>query len=113
MNRRFSLQALFLVLAFVAAGNASGSSNILVHVTFVGLYGDGELFIRTSDTIDEPGCERPRIAIAPNHPTKEAWMSIAMMALATGKPIRVKTNSCWSGRPSIDESRSGWLYIEN
>ncbi len=108
------MKFLKLLLIFVVFANpvmSFASSNMVVKVKYVGMYGDGELFIETDSTIDESSCADNRLVVEPNHPNKKEWMSIALTAFASGKSLRIKTNYCYSGKPALDQSKGTWLYI--
>ncbi len=99
-----------LLLLFTFNGQSLASDNLIAHVVYTGLYGDGRLFIATDREINEPGCMSTRIDVAPNHPQIDRWLSIALTAHATGKPVQFKTNGCYKNYPTLDTTDNSWFH---
>ncbi|MDW6091757.1 hypothetical protein [Vibrio rhizosphaerae] len=100
----------FLLLMAVFNGQSLASDNLTGHVVYTGLYGDGRFFIATDTQINEPGCTKTRIDVAPNHPQIDRWLSIALAANATGKLVQFKTNGCYKDHPTLDTTDSSWFH---
>ncbi|MEZ8079967.1 hypothetical protein [Enterovibrio norvegicus] len=102
-------QILFLSLMSLTLPSLA-SDNLTGKVIFTGLYGDGRFFIQTDRDINELGCERSRIDVAPNHPQISHWLSISLAAYTTGGEIQFKTRGCYGGYPTLDTTDRTWLH---
>ncbi|ASA57755.1 hypothetical protein [Vibrio gazogenes] len=102
----------FLILFTVFSGQSLASDNLVGHVVYTGLYGNGRLFIATDTQINEPGCPSDRIDVAPNHPQIDRWLSIALAANTTGKRVQFKTNGCYKNHPTLDKTDKSWFHTK-
>ena len=107
---RASALAAFLI-AFAGASTALASSVIDANVTYVGIYGDGRFYVGLDTTIDESGCPNARFDVPPTHPQIKNWLAIVMTALATGRPVRVKTSGCWGPWPTMSQGPDSFVYL--
>lgn len=104
------MKTIFVGLAFFISSLASASDNLIGKVLYTGTYGDGTFFVAVDVMINEPGCEGTRIDVAPNHPQIDQWLSIALAAHASGKPIQFRTKGCYTGKPTLDNTKETWLH---
>ncbi|WP_325892219.1 hypothetical protein [Grimontia sp. NTOU-MAR1] len=103
-------KVLLPVLVFLSSFYAHASDNLTGKVIFTGLYGDGRFFVQTDRLINEPGCEGTRIDVAPHHPQIDRWLSITLSAYTTGGEIQFRTNGCFAGYPTLDNTTQTWLH---
>ncbi|UAB73736.1 hypothetical protein INR79_21550 [Vibrio sp. SCSIO 43132] len=105
------MKKLFILVGLMYSPfSISASDNLIANVTYTGTYGDGRFFVAFDVTINEPGCPRNRIDVAPNHPQIDRWLSIALAAHASGKPVQVRTNGCYKGYPTLDNTDASWFH---
>ena len=111
MSYRVSLTVLALVVASEAF---AFSSAIRTKVLYTGTYGTGDFYVRVEHPIDEPNCTFPngnRFDIPASHPEIKNWLSVALMAQASGKDVLLRTNGCYEGQPTLDESRATYFLV--
>lgn len=101
-----------LSLLLLSSSAMSASSNITTTVTFVGMYGDGRLFVGLDESINEPGCAGPRFDVEPQHSANNQWLEIARTARETGRSVVIRTNGCFAGRPTMDHTTNSWFYLK-
>ena len=104
------LKKIVLIALTMLPNLSYSSSNLTAHVLYAGVYGDGRFFVGLDVTIDEPNCAQSRIDVAPGHPQIDRWLSVALAAHLSGKPIRIKTNGCYGGYPTLDQTQNSWLH---
>ena len=59
-----------------------------------GTYGDGRVYFTLVSPALEPGCNGQVIEILPTVPSAKQALQTAMVAMALGKTLAVKTNGC-------------------
>ena len=106
----------FMLGAVMLCGVAGAQTYFTAHVTAVGTYGDGSLFIFLSTTISEPGCSAgsSRIDVAGTHPQIKTFYTTALTALASGATVIGTVNGCdpASGSPTFDTTKVSYLYLQ-
>lgn len=112
MKKLISISAVLLSGSIFAASQTA-------HVTDVGTFGDGGLWIFLDTTVSVPNCAKPRLDIAPNHPELDTWQRIAQEALVTGKPVTFQATGCRTfinngatdSYPTLDDSTYAWFGL--
>ncbi len=115
MKTRLLFSALLMITLSLSANAASPV--ITAKVLNVGTYGNGDMFVMTDVAFNDPNCPFPanpkRFDIKGTHPQAKNWLSIALAANVSGKPITFLINGCMasggpagSGRPTLDEYSS-------
>ncbi|WP_125784661.1 hypothetical protein [Pseudoalteromonas rubra] len=87
------------------------SDNLVANVSYVGTYGNGDLFINVNRSINQSGCESDRIFVRANHPELTNWLNIATKAYLNNVAIQFRTNGCYMGKPTLDSSDRSWLHF--
>lgn len=87
------------------------SDNLVANVSYVGTYGNGDLFINVNTSINQSGCESNRIFVRANHPELKNWLDIASTAYTQNIAIQFRTNDCYMGKPTLDSSDRSWLHF--
>ena len=87
------------------------AAGVITNVNNVGTYGSGRVFVELNASIPEPACQTARFDLDPNHSNLTKILSIVLSAQATGKQVHVKTNGCYAGYPTMDESTASYIYI--
>lgn len=99
------------MLAFVApswaAANATGN------VVNFGTFGNGRVFVTITGTLNEAGCVKSRIDLAPTHAQAKSILAIASLAMSTGKQVIIQSNGCYGGFPTLDATASTYMQISN
>ena len=112
---RYRKNTVILAVAMLC-GVARAQTYFTAHVTAVGTYGDGSLFIFLSTTISEPGCSAgsSRIDIAGTHPQVKTFYTTALAAFASGATVIGTVNGCdpASGSPTFDTTKVSYLYLQ-
>jgi len=72
------------------------SSLIRVNVVQYGIYGNGNVWVTLDRATDQDGCATPYLEFPANAPTNRALLSIAALAVATGRPIVLQIDGCMS-----------------
>jgi hypothetical protein len=109
--RVLSAAALLMTIGLQPEGLAS--TPFVGTITTVGTYGDGSVFfVLSGSAIDEPGCisGQSRIDISGTHSKLREIVSIVLTAKALGKTVQGTVNGCSNGFPTLDESKSTYLY---
>jgi hypothetical protein len=109
MKAQKTLVTLALLLA---TGTPAWSADaVSANVNQVGTYGSGRSFIDISANINEAGCANDRFDLDPAHPQAKNVLAIALVALATGRKIKVKTNGCYGTYPTLDNSTESYVLV--
>lgn len=100
-----------LAVMWCSATEAQTAFNL--HVTGVGTYGDGSIFIFVSGTIAEPYCNASRIDIPSTHPQVKTFYSTAVTAFVSGSGVFGSVNGCdpAAGTPTFDTTTNSYLYL--
>lgn len=98
-------------IALASCFTLSASDNLVASVSYVGTYGNGDLFINVNTLINQSGCESNRIFVRANHPELKNWLDIASKAYAHNIAIQFRTNDCYMGKPTLDSSDRSWLHF--
>lgn len=113
--KALGLFALTLVVLLAIAQSSFALTKVTAKVVYVGTYGNGDFYVMTDTAINEPGCTFPhgvnRFDVPANHPQAKNWLAIALMALSTGKSVMLRTNGCFEGSPTMDDSRDTFFLI--
>jgi hypothetical protein len=112
MNRHRLFMTLGIVAALSLPNLTFGSSPVSTYILSTGTYGNGNVFIAFSNTIDEPGCSMAYVELAADSPSAKAALATATAALMSGVPVRVKTDGCLGGIPTFTSARSSYLVLE-
>ena len=107
------MKKLVLITFALLPSLAQAQGNVIAHVTDAGVYGSGRLFIRIDQTINEPGCETNRFDVAPGHPQIDAWLAIAMTAITSGRKVKIVTDGCYAGYPTIGNTTASYFYLRS
>src|SRR5258706_16446318 len=89
--RRLVLLAVTPILLYAGLAHAETG-----HVTGVGSYGNGNIFISLDVTINQAGCAASRIDIPASHPNLKSFLATALTAKASGLPVLFGTTGCFS-----------------
>lgn len=116
----FTMKKLLSILALSISAPLFAQSQS-AHVTDVGTFGDGGLWIFLDTVVATPGCEKARLDIAPNHPELDTWQKIAQEALITGKPVMFQATGCRTfinngitdSYPTLDDSTYAWFGLSS
>ena len=125
--RKFMSRASFgrAMLALVAmplllcAGTAQGAAMTSAHVTYIGVYGTGNVFILLDATVAEPTCPAARVDILSTHPALKTILATAMLAKSTGSTFAVRSSGCLTFTyqgvsytfPTFDTSTDGYIGV--
>ncbi|MBE9533186.1 MAG: hypothetical protein IMF04_03605 [Proteobacteria bacterium] len=113
MKHRFLIA---LMVLFIYSGQSFASSNITTVVGYVGTYGNGDIFIVLKDPIDELSCAftygNYRIDIVATHTEAKNWLNIAMTSVTNGKRVIVRTNGCYNGQPTLDNTKDSFFALD-
>lgn len=93
---------LCLIFLMCMCGSVTAAILNNTYVTYVGLQGDGRLFINFAHEVPEPGCNLARVDVLPNTPQLKAWMALATTAYVTGRRVKIKANGCDGDTPMLD-----------
>jgi hypothetical protein len=110
-------QTLAAILSMTFGGYALASPETNARVTYVGVYGSGELFVGLDRDISEPGCTKNRFDVSGSHPQVSHFLEIALAAIAsfsTGDPSKsvvVATHGCLGQWPTIDNTNESFFYM--
>jgi hypothetical protein len=102
---RFICRASLLLCISVSAFAESGK------VQYAGMYATGDVFINMDLTVSGPGCAHQRVMVPAAHPQQKSLLSIALLAVLTGKTVSIVASSCGGPVPVIDQTAGSWLYI--
>ena len=106
---RLVLVAMISILVPISNVFAAG---VITSVKNVGTYGSGRLFVELNASIPEANCPVARFDLDPTHSKINQIISIVLSAQATGKSVHVKTNGCYAGYPTMDETTASYIYIK-
>ncbi len=95
----------------IMSGSALASPNQTTTVNYVGTYGSGRFFVGTHDVINEPGCAKARFDVPGSHAERSHWLMLAKTAAEKGYEVRVKTNGCYAGYPTMDGTTNSWFFM--
>lgn len=82
-------------------------------ITNFGVYGTGRIFFILDKEIPETNCVKNRVDMAQGSSAASTISSIVLVALASGKKVKVRTTGCYDGYPTISASEDGWIFIKN
>ncbi len=102
-----------ILILLLSISSACASTTLLTQVKYTGIYGDGSIYIAVNGVIDESGCSGERFDVPYGHPHLKQILAFAMTAIATGKNVRIRTNGCDSGRPTLTQDKNSYFYITN
>lgn len=102
---------LFIILA-ISPLFSWATDAIDAKVTRAGVYGNGKLFVVLDTNIPQTECVSKRFDVSPDHPQIERWLSIALAAAASESLIRVRTNGCLGGYPTMDNTTNSFFYYK-
>jgi hypothetical protein len=102
-----------VALAAMWCGAAQAMTAFNLHVTAVGTYGDGSIFIFVSGTIAEPYCNAARIDIPSTHPQLKTFYATAVTAFVSGSGVYGMVNGCnpTTGTPTFDTTTNSYIYL--
>jgi hypothetical protein len=100
-----------IALAVVVNSAAYASDQITSKVVYTGIYGNGDVYVAIFQTINEPNCSTNRFDVSAQNPVAKQVLAVANAAMVTGKSIRIVTQGCFNGYPTLDASRGSWFYI--
>lgn len=86
------------VLIGMGAPLVCQSSTLLpaAHVIAVGTYGNGNVYVTLDQPLDQAGCATAYIELPVNGAANKTVLAVATTAMATGAPIAVQTDGCFS-----------------
>lgn len=102
----------FFFAIFTTLSHANTSPAIVAKVTGTGTYGDGAVYV----FFDRPiaSCSnKGRLDFSATHPAKKNILSIAMTAFISGKPVKVRPESCDGSKAVFSESGNSYFYLTN
>ncbi len=105
------LAFIVLVFSFMFSEVNATSSPTEAYVLYTGTYGSGDFYVEFDRVIDEPNCPASRFDVPVNNPQINKWLAVAMTSVLTGKRVKVLTNGCYSGRPTLDNTRGTWFML--
>ena len=98
------------MLLHVGSTQAASMSN--VHVTYVGTYGNGDIYVGFDATLNEPGCANARIDIPASATGAKNVLAQALLAKAAGLAVSVASTGCYNGSPTLpNQAVSSFFYI--
>ena len=107
------ITALSLAVVTVgSAGPAVAAADFLnFQITNVVQYGNGDIVIGTVETIAEPGCANNVLSIPAASVAAKGVYAAALVALSSGKKISGRSEGCYAGLPSLNNSRGSYFYL--
>ncbi len=103
--------ALLVGVATLLVVNAVIAASVNTNITNVGSYGNGRLFVEVEHVINESGCAAARFDLEPLHPQRQYFLSLALSAQASEKMVRIKTNGCYEGFPTLGQTTTSYFYV--
>jgi len=113
INKTMIVAAALGTYAISIAHTAQASGAIQATVLYAGTYGNGDVFVALSATINEAGCVQSRFDVPASNPSAQHVLATAYSALVAGKTIWVITNGCYNAYPTLDSSRNSYFYMTN
>ncbi len=105
------LKLLTLLSLLLSSYAYSADETVYGKVVYAGTYGNGDVYVDIEAIINEPGCVGTRLDVSSQNPNIKNILPIAYMAMATGQNISVRTQGCYAGSPTLDNSRGSWFYL--
>lgn len=102
----------FFALCMLISGVVHAAATVVGKVVYAGTYGNGDVYVALSATINEPGCPSSRFDVPVQNPSAKSVLASAYAALASGKTVRVSTNGCYGVSPTLDTTRNTWFLME-
>lgn len=98
-------------LVFVFASMSSySSSGIVAHVLEYGVYGNGNVYVKLDNTIDQMGCNSQYLELPAGEVAKQV-LGVAAIAAVTGSAVRVMADNCYGGLPSFAGQRGSYFVV--
>jgi hypothetical protein len=110
--KRLSIVSIAACASMLAMSPAWSSPEVSAHVVSYGTYGNGNVFVVFDQAIPESGCAFPYLELPANSPIANTTLATAALAIATGAVVKVKTDSCYNGQPSLSANRTSWFQID-
>lgn len=107
-------RAIFVLLTVLLLGGTALASTAWVstQVVSAGTSGNGDVYVTFADSIPQSGCAASRIDIPANDPDAKSVLATAFAAIAAGLSVKVSTETCYGGYPSlINSDRGGGLQL--
>lgn len=101
------------IAATLFVQQAYASSAIVARVVNFGSYGNGNVAIELDTVIDQPNCSIKYIELPSNSPIANSTLTVAALAFASDKRIKVVTDTCYNGVPSLSATRSSYILVVN
>ncbi len=116
-----TLKGLLVGLTFMMGAGQGMAVSPIASGTVIqaGTYGDGRVYFVLSVSVLEPGCNGQTIEIPPTASNAKQVLQTAMVALALGKTLAVKTNGCVISpyqslsRPTIDDTTASFVILNS
>lgn len=99
------------IAATLFVQQACASSVIVARVVNFGSYGNGNVAIELDTVIDQPNCSIKYIELPSNSPVASSTLTVAALAFASDKRIKVVTDTCYNGVPSLSAARSSYILV--
>jgi hypothetical protein len=113
INKTIIVAAALGLFAISSAHTARASDVIQATVIYAGTYGNGDVFVELSASINEAGCVQSRFDVPASSPVAQHVLATAYSALVAGKTIKVVTNGCYNICPTLDNSRNSYFFMTN
>lgn len=112
IEMHLSLRLVTAIACAITTSAAYSSSEVTTLVTDVGTYGNGNVYVLLEKTIDESGCARNAVEFPANAVNSKVVLATALLAMASGKAVVVRTDTCFMGNPSLNSTiRQGYFGV--
>lgn len=112
---RMPLVASAVVLSLIGATTGAYAIGLNAHVTRVGTYGDGGMFVFLDQVIPDAQCPMARCDVPPGHPQIKNWMALALAAKASGVLVNLATTGCYTHQgvafPTMSTNDSSYIML--
>jgi len=107
--RKVQLVAGILLLFTLGVVNAGLSRDN--EISYVGVYGNGNLFIVFKNDLPTPGCKW--VIVNSNHHNKKEFQSLALSALASSRKVDVSVSDCTAnGTVELCQGSSDYILVK-
>jgi hypothetical protein len=111
MKRHCLIATLGTFVAVAVSRLAYGSSELTTFVVSTGTYGNGNVFVELANALDEAACPIRYIELPAESPSAKATLASATAALMSGAAVKVKTDGCLGGVPTLTNARSSYFQL--
>lgn len=75
-------------------------------VTYIGTYGNGDVYVALDTNIPEFGCSKARFDVPKTRANAQNILSTAHLSMEQNKIVEVTTKGCYNEFPTLDNSRN-------